>query len=77
MTRMGDWRGALRVLVWRPQRPKSDEVTGDWRKLHNEEFDDLYCPSIVIRVFKSRRMRWVGHVACMEERCMQGFGEEP
>jgi hypothetical protein len=44
--------------------PKRDEVTGEWRKLHNEELNDLYSPNIV-RVIKSRRMRWAGHVACM------------
>jgi hypothetical protein len=43
--------------------PKMDEVTGGWRKLHNEELHDLYsCPSI-IRIIKWRRMRWAGHVA--------------
>ena len=46
--------------------PKRDEVTGEWRKLHNEELNDLYSPNIV-RVIKSRRMRWVGHVARMRE----------
>ena len=47
--------------------PKRDEVTGEWRKLHNEELNDLYSPRI-IRVIKSRRMRWAEHVARMEER---------
>jgi hypothetical protein len=42
---------------------KTDEVTGDWRKLHNEELHDLYSSSNVIRMFKSMRMRWAGHVA--------------
>jgi hypothetical protein len=46
--------------------PKRDEVTGEWRKLHNEELHDLYSHNIV-RVIKSRRMRWVGHVAQMGE----------
>ena len=57
--------------------PKRDEVTGEWRKLHNEEFNDLYSSSSVVRVKKSRRMRWAGYVACMgrgEERHIQGFG---
>jgi hypothetical protein len=43
---------------------KRDEVTGEWRKLHNEEFNDLYSSSNTVRVIKSR-MRWVGHVARM------------
>jgi hypothetical protein len=40
--------------------PKSDEVTGEWRKLHNEEINDLYCSPDIIRVIKSRVIRWVG-----------------
>ena len=44
-------------------RPKRDEVTGKWRKLHNEELNDLYCSPNIVRVVKSRRMRWAGHVA--------------
>jgi len=48
--------------------PKRDEVRGEWRKLHIEEFNDLYCSSNIVRVIKSRRMRWTGHVARMEER---------
>jgi len=45
--------------------PKSDEVTGEWRKLHNEELSDLYSLPNIVRVVKSRRMRWAGHVARM------------
>jgi hypothetical protein len=45
--------------------PKRDEVTGDWRKLHNEELHNLYSSPDIIRMIKSRRMRWAGHVARM------------
>jgi len=47
--------------------PKRDEVTGEWRKSHNEELNDLYCSPNIVQVIKSRRMRWVGHVVCMGE----------
>ena len=42
-------------------------MTGEWRKVHNEELNDLYCLPNVVRVVKSRRMRWAGHVAHMGE----------
>jgi hypothetical protein len=48
--------------------PKRDEVTGEWRKLHNEVLNDLYCSPCIIRVIKTRRMRWAGHVARMGEK---------
>jgi hypothetical protein len=48
--------------------PKRDEVTGDWRKLHNEELHNLCSSSSIIRVIKSRRMRWAGHVSRMGEK---------
>jgi hypothetical protein len=54
--------------------PKRDEVTGEWRKLHNEELNDLYSLPNVVRVVKSIRMRWAGHVARMgEERAVHGM----
>jgi hypothetical protein len=48
--------------------PKRDEVTGQWIKIRNEELYDLYCSPNIVRVIKSRRMRWVGHVARMGKR---------
>jgi hypothetical protein len=48
--------------------PKRDEVIREWRKLHNEELHILYSSSNITRQIKSRRMRWTGHVACMERR---------
>ena len=48
--------------------PKRDEVTGEWRKLHNEERNDMYSSPTSVRAIKSRRMRWAGHVAHMGER---------
>jgi hypothetical protein len=48
--------------------PKSDEVTGERRKLHNEEPHDLYSSPSIIRIIKSRRMRWAGHVSRMGEK---------
>jgi hypothetical protein len=62
----------LRVFENRVMRgiigPKRDEATGDWRRLHNEELSDLYSSPNVIRVIKSRRMRWAGHVVRMGEK---------
>jgi len=54
----------LRIIF----RSKRDEVTGELRKLHNEETNDLYSSQDIIRVIKSRRMRWEGHAALMGER---------
>jgi hypothetical protein len=48
--------------------PKRDEVTGEWRNLNNEELHDLYSLPSIIRIIKSRRMRWAGHVPPEEER---------
>ena len=56
-------------MVLRVFGPKRDEVTWEWRKLHNEELSDLYSLPTIVRVVKSRRMRWAGHVARMGEGC--------
>jgi hypothetical protein len=48
--------------------PKRDEVTGEWGKLLNEELNYLYCSPNIVRVVKSRRLRWAGYVARMGER---------
>jgi len=54
--------------------PKRDKVTGEWRKLHIEELNDLYCSPNIIRVIKYRRIRWTGHVARMgREEMYTGF----
>jgi hypothetical protein len=47
--------------------PKRDEVTGEWRKLHNEGHNDLYCGPNIVQVIKPRRMRWAGHVVYMRK----------
>jgi hypothetical protein len=55
--------------------PKRDEVTGEWRKLHDGELHNLYSSPDIIRQIKARRMRWAGNVACMGgEKHVQGFG---
>jgi hypothetical protein len=70
----------LRVFESRVLRrifgPKRDEATGEWRRPDNEELNDLYTSPNVIRVIKSKGLRWAGHVARMggKERCGQGFG---
>jgi hypothetical protein len=54
--------------------PKRDEVTGEWRKIHKKKLYALYSSPNIIRVIKSKRLRWAGHVANKgEERCIQGF----
>ena len=55
-------------MVRRIFGPRRDEVTGEWRKLHNKELTDLYCSPDIKRVIKSRRIRWAVHVAHMGER---------
>ena len=54
-------------MVLRIFGPRRDEVTGDWRRLHNEELNDLSFSPNIVRVIISRRMRWTGHVARMDE----------
>ena len=58
--------------------PQGNKVTGEWRKLHNGELTDLYSSPNIVRVIKSRKMRWAGYVARIggEERRIQGFGGE-
>ena len=61
----------LRVYKTRVLRifgPRTDKVMGEWRKLQNEDLNDLYSSPNIIRVIKSRRLKWAGHVACMGER---------
>jgi len=48
--------------------PKRDDVTGEWRRLHNEELNDLYYLPNIVRIIKPRRMRWAGQLVCMGER---------
>jgi len=57
----------LNMALRRIFGPRRDEVTGEWRRLHNEELNDLNSSPNIVRVIKSRRMRWAGHVACMGE----------
>ena len=55
------------IVLRRIFGPRRDEVTGEWRRLHNEELNDLYSSPNIVRMIKSRRMRWAGHVARMGE----------
>jgi hypothetical protein len=55
-------------VLWRIFGLKRDEVTGEWRNLHNEELNGLYCSPSIVRVIKLRRMRWAEHAARLERR---------
>jgi len=55
------------MVLRRTFGPRRDEVTGEWRRLHNEELNDLYSSLNIVWVIKLRRMRWAGHVGCMGE----------
>ena len=55
------------MVLRRIFEPRSDEVTGEWRRNYNEELNDLYSSPNIVRMIKSRRMRWAGHVARMGE----------
>jgi hypothetical protein len=72
LERISTLQRRLRVFENRVLRrifgPKRDEVTGEWRKLHNNELHDLYSSPSISRIIKSRRMRWVDHIARMGER---------
>jgi hypothetical protein len=59
------------MVLWRVFGPKTDEVTGEWRKLHNEDLNDLYSLPNIVRMVKSRRMRWR-----VWGRSAQGVGRE-
>jgi hypothetical protein len=56
------------MMLRRTFGPKRDEVTGEWIKLHNDELRDLYSSPSIIRIIKSRRIRWAGHVTRMREK---------
>jgi hypothetical protein len=62
----------LRRILW----PERDKVIGEWRKLHNEELNDIYFSPSIVWVIKSRRIRWAVHIALVGERHIQDFGGE-
>jgi len=64
----GPRRDEENMVLRRIFGPRRDKVTGGWRRFHNEELNDLYSSPNIVRVIKSRRMRWAGHVAHMGEK---------
>jgi hypothetical protein len=64
--RLGVFENRVLRRMFGPKR--DDEVTGEWRKLHNEELHDLYSSPSIIRITKAKRIRWAGHVAGMREK---------
>jgi len=56
--------------------PRKDEVKGEWRKLHNEELNDLYYSPTIVRVIQSRKLKWAGHVESTDVSCIQDFSRE-
>jgi hypothetical protein len=60
--------GVIYLVECKDIGPERDEVTGEWRKLHDEELHDLYSSPSIIRIIKLRRMRWAGHVVRMGRR---------
>jgi hypothetical protein len=55
----------LRNTLW----PRTEELTGHFRELHNDQLHNLYCVTNILQVIKRRRVRWIGHVACLRETC--------
>jgi len=56
--------------------PRKDETKREWRKLHNEELNDLYCSTTIVRVIQSRKLKWAGHVESIDVSCIQDFSRE-